>query len=316
MKNLSMTTRLSLLVAATVLLVMILTGMVLYQSLAKQISVRDDAALLNRMDQIRTLLLNEDVLTLIRTKPRLFANMLGNTESLLVVRFPGQPPLIEVNPGKARIPDIPAVPAHQPLTLKNVRHQFARNGTPFISASALAKTRNGPGEVEIITGRLMTERTTTLAGYRHEMLLLLIIIATAIDVRHLAWRIQLAHVPQELLALVTAFNQMLDRLETSFQQLSQVSADMAHDLRTPIANLLGQTEVALTQDRSAQYYTTLLGSNFEELLRLSRMIDSMLFLAQAQNASRAGRCVVSISIWRRYCRRWRSILKARPKSAG
>lgn len=112
----------------------------------------------------------------------------------------------------------------------------------------------------------------------------------AIDVRHLAWRIQLAHVPRELLALVAAFNQMLDRLETSFQQLSQVSADMAHDLRTPIANLLGQTEVALTQDRSTQYYTTLLGSNFEELLRLSRMIDSMLFLAQAQNASQALRC--------------------------
>lgn len=88
--------------------------------------------------------------------------------------------------------------------------------------------------------------------------------------------------PRELLALVAAFNQMLDRLETSFQQLSQVSADMAHDLRTPIANLLGQTEVALTQDRSLQYYETLLGSNFEELLRLSRMIDSMLFLAQAQ----------------------------------
>ncbi|MGL9773456.1 MAG: hypothetical protein ACR5LG_04625 [Sodalis sp. (in: enterobacteria)] len=188
--------------------------MVLYQSLAKQISVHDDAALLNRMNQICTLLLNKDVLALIRTKPRLFANMLGNTESLLVVRFPGQPPLIEVNPGKARISDIPAVRAHQPLTLKNVRHQLAANGTPFISASALAKMRNNPGEVEIITGRLMTERTSTLAGYRHEMLLLITIATAAaalsvvflirrglcllyhlaqetaaIDVRHLDWRI-------------------------------------------------------------------------------------------------------------------------------
>ncbi|AHF77362.1 Putative sensor protein [Sodalis praecaptivus] len=315
MKSLSLTARLSLLISTTVLLVMILTGMALYQSLAQQISVRDDAALLNRMDQIRTLLLNEDVLELIRTKPRLFANMLGNTESLLVLRFPGQPPLIEVNPGKATIPDIPAVPAQQPLALKNVRHELARDGTPFISASALAKTRNGPGEVEIITGRLMTERTSTLAGYRHQMLLL-IIVATAIaalsvafltrrglrplhrlaqetaaiDVRHLAWRIRPHHVPRELLALVAAFNQMLDRLETSFQQLSQVSADMAHDLRTPIANLLGQTEVALTQARSLKYYETLLGSNFEELLRLSRMIDSMLFLAQAQDASQAIHC--------------------------
>lgn len=203
MKSLSLTARLSLLISTTVLLVMILTGMALYQSLAQQISVRDDAALLNRMDQIRTLLLNEDVLELIRTKPRLFANMLGNTESLLVLSFPGQPPLIEVNPGKATIPDIPAVPALQPLALKNVRHELARDGTPFISASALAKTRNGPGEVEIITGRLMTERTSTLAGYRHQMLLL-IIVATVIAALSVAFLTRRGLRPLHRLAQETA----------------------------------------------------------------------------------------------------------------
>ncbi|WP_322874477.1 HAMP domain-containing protein, partial [Erwinia billingiae] len=109
----------------------------------------------------------------------------------------------------------------------------------------------------------------------------------AIDVRHLSRRITLTNVPHELLSLVAAFNQMLDRLETSFQQLSQVSADMAHDLRTPIANLLGQTEVALTQKRSNDYYLGVMGSNFEELQRLARMIDNMLFLARAEDASQA-----------------------------
>ena len=69
--------------------------MALYHALAKQIGVRDDAALLTRIDQMRTLLRDEDALTLIQQKPRLFANMLGNTESLLVLRFPGQPPLID-----------------------------------------------------------------------------------------------------------------------------------------------------------------------------------------------------------------------------
>ncbi|KGT86663.1 histidine kinase [Erwinia typographi] len=312
MKALRLTTRLSLLISAIVLLVMILVGMALYQSLARQISVRDDGALLTRMEQIRTLLLNEDALALIHQKPKLFANMLGNTESLLVLRFPGQPPLIEVNPGHTAIPDLPPVPVGQPLTLTRVHHQQARGGTPFISAAALAQTRDGPGQLEIITGRLMTERTATLADYRRQIVLLIVcatLIAAllvglltrrslrplhrlaqetaAIDVRHLSRRITLDNVPQELLSLVAAFNQMLDRLETSFQQLSQVSADMAHDLRTPVANLLGQTEVALTQKRSNEYYLGLLGSNFEELQRLARMIDNMLFLARAEDASQA-----------------------------
>jgi two-component system heavy metal sensor histidine kinase CusS len=312
MKPLSLTTRLSLLISGMVLLVMILVGMALYHSLARQISVRDDGALLSRMEQIRTLLLNEDALQLIRDKPKLFANMLGNTESLLVLRFPGQPPLIEVNPGHAAIPDLTPVPQGQSLGLASVHHQLTRDGTPFISAAALAQTRDGPGQLEIITGRLMTERTATLSDYRQQIGVL-IVLATliaalmvlfltrrslrplhrlaqetaAIDVRHLSRRITLTNVPHELLSLVAAFNQMLDRLETSFQQLSQVSADMAHDLRTPIANLLGQTEVALTQKRSNDYYLGVMGSNFEELQRLARMIDNMLFLARAEDASQA-----------------------------
>ncbi|MGB9097448.1 heavy metal sensor histidine kinase [Erwinia sp.] len=312
MKPLSLTARLSLLISGMVLLVMILVGMALYHSLARQISVRDDGALLSRLDQIRTLLLNEDALQLIRDKPKLFANMLGNTESLLVLRFPGQPPLIEVNPGHAAIPDLLPVPVGQSLGLASVHHQQASDGTPFISAAAMAQTRDAPGQLEIITGRLMTERTATLSDYRRKIGVL-IVLATliaallvwiltrrslqplhrlaketaAIDVRHLSRRITLENVPHELLSLVAAFNQMLDRLETSFQQLSQVSADMAHDLRTPIANLLGQTEVALTQKRSNDYYLGLMGSNFEELQRLARMIDNMLFLARAEDASQA-----------------------------
>jgi two-component system heavy metal sensor histidine kinase CusS len=80
---------------------------------------------------------------------------------------------------------------------------------------------------------------------------------------------------------------MLDRLEHGFTQLKQVSADMAHDLRTPIGNLLGQTEVGLSQLRDVAYYQRLLGSNFEELQRMSKMIDNMLFLARAEDADHA-----------------------------
>ncbi|WP_237680770.1 heavy metal sensor histidine kinase [[Erwinia] mediterraneensis] len=81
---------------------------------------------------------------------------------------------------------------------------------------------------------------------------------------------------------VTQINAMLGRLEQGFRQIKQVSADMAHDLRTPITTLLGQTEVAPGTPRDNAYYQRLPGSNYEELQRISCMIDNMLFLAQAE----------------------------------
>jgi two-component system heavy metal sensor histidine kinase CusS len=109
----------------------------------------------------------------------------------------------------------------------------------------------------------------------------------AIGVSTLSTRIEQRATPPELDALIAAFNGMLDRLERGFTQLKQVSADMAHDLRTPIGNLLGQTEVGLSQTRDTAYYQRLLGSNYEELQRLSKMIDNMLFLARTEQADNA-----------------------------
>lgn len=311
MKRHSLATRLSLLLSLAVMVIFSLSGIALYHSLATQIGVRDDAALLTRIDQIRTLLRDEDAITLIQQKPRLFANMLGNTESLLVLRFPGQPPLIVVNPGKRPVPAITPVAADQPLTLASVHHQVSEDGTPFISAAALTPTRDGNGEVEIVTGRLMSDRTQTLNSYRNQIIVAtalaalivaaisiglvrrslaplrhLVAEADAIDARHLSRRMPDPTLT-ELQPLVASFNQMLSRLERGYRQLSQVSADMAHDLRTPINTLIGQTEVALSQTRSVSDYQALLGSNYEELERLAKMIDNMLFLAKAEDASQA-----------------------------
>ena len=85
--------------------------------------------------------------------------------------------------------------------------------------------------------------------------------------------------------MIDAFNAMLDRLGKGFVQLGQVSTDMAHELRTPINNLLGETQVALQQNRSIEAYQQLLASNVEELERLARMLDNMLFLARTDPAS-------------------------------
>jgi two-component system, OmpR family, heavy metal sensor histidine kinase CusS len=97
-------------------------------------------------------------------------------------------------------------------------------------------------------------------------------------------RLSLDDTPEEFLESTLAFNHMLDRLESSFRRLSEFSSDLAHDLRTPINNLLGEAQVALSRPRGAAEYRAVLESAVEEYERLSRMIENMLFLARADNA--------------------------------
>lgn len=89
--------------------------------------------------------------------------------------------------------------------------------------------------------------------------------------------------PSELSELAIAFNGMLDRIENGFTRLSQFSGDLAHELRTPISNLMGEAEIALSRSRNNEEYREVLGSSLEELERLSYMIDNLLFLARAEN---------------------------------
>lgn len=89
--------------------------------------------------------------------------------------------------------------------------------------------------------------------------------------------------PKELQELVVAFNLMLDRLQDSFRRLTRFSSDIAHDLQTPLSNLMSGTQVALSRSRSLEEYESVLVSNSEEFERLSRMVRDMLFLAMADN---------------------------------
>lgn len=89
--------------------------------------------------------------------------------------------------------------------------------------------------------------------------------------------------PTELTDLAVSFNEMLSRLEEAFVRLSNFSADIAHELRTPVTNLMTQTQVALSQPRSLDEYRETLYSNSEEFERMAQMIGDMLFLAKADN---------------------------------
>jgi len=90
-------------------------------------------------------------------------------------------------------------------------------------------------------------------------------------------------VPRELTDLAIAFNDMLERMQQSFTSLANFSADIAHELRTPVTNLLTQTQVALSKSRGLEEYREILYSNIEEYERMAQMISDMLFLAKTDN---------------------------------
>ncbi|MEO8314717.1 MAG: heavy metal sensor histidine kinase [Pseudomonadota bacterium] len=95
--------------------------------------------------------------------------------------------------------------------------------------------------------------------------------------------------PLELADLGSSFNSALDRLDAAYAQLESFNADVAHELRTPLANLIGQTQVALARERSSEALHEVLQSNLEELERLRAIVSDMLFLARAERGERATR---------------------------
>ena len=103
---------------------------------------------------------------------------------------------------------------------------------------------------------------------------------------HLSERVPPARWPRELRPLAVAFDEMLDRLEDSFTRLSRFSADLAHELRTPITNILGEAQVALTRDRTPEEYREVIESTICECERLSGIVDNLLFLARAESADK------------------------------
>jgi two-component system, OmpR family, heavy metal sensor histidine kinase CusS len=107
--------------------------------------------------------------------------------------------------------------------------------------------------------------------------------ARHISSSNLRERIRPEGYPFELASLAATFNEMLDRLEESFEQVSRFSTDIAHDLRTPVNNIRGETEVALARARTVEEYRDVLGSCLEEAVRLSELISDLLFLARAES---------------------------------
>lgn len=296
--------RLALMFALVSVLLLGALGFYLYQSLEREIEWRDDQALVGRVERMRTLIGDSDSIEALRKRPQLYANMLGNRDNLLWVLDAAGQPLIEINP--THLP-IPALPPGVGVQLQDSR--ASNRASEGVEPARLAWQHvHYEGQVlTLVAGKLLAERAQMLAAYRLKLWLALgcgallafglgwvvsqrglrpvralATRAAAIDVQHLHLRLQGVEQVQELQHLGAALNQMLARLEDGFGRLSRFSEDLAHEMRTPLNNLMGQTELALRKPRSNEEYQALLASNLEEYERLARMIDNMLFLARAE----------------------------------
>ena len=93
--------------------------------------------------------------------------------------------------------------------------------------------------------------------------------------------------PDELRPLAEQINKLLSRLDTAYRQMEGFNADVAHELNSPLSTLITTTELTLLNERDPGVLLNVLGSNLEELQRMSGVVRDMLFLAHADRGARA-----------------------------
>jgi two-component system heavy metal sensor histidine kinase CusS len=283
-------------------------GLYLYHAFVGEIARRDDIALLGKLRQVQQLLGSPGAQSLLQERPQYFRDtMSGQENSLVRILDADGRVLLDINPPGEHYPQPRPLPsAADGAGRSSILAWTSRAGAPGQVVSGTARL-GGQQPVRITVARVYADRAAMFARYRRQILLacalaallagllaavlllrglrpLRMIAAHAALVRpgRLDSQLDSANAPRELRPLIDALNAMLARLHDGYTRLSGFSADLAHEFRTPVNNLLGQTQVALAQRRSAGEYEDLLASNVEELERLSRMVDSMLFLARAR----------------------------------
>jgi two-component system, OmpR family, heavy metal sensor histidine kinase CusS len=110
-----------------------------------------------------------------------------------------------------------------------------------------------------------------------------------ISPQHLEKRLSIPVVSEELAPWVNQFNALMDRLQTAIEQLEGFNADVAHELRTPLAALIGNTEVSLAKDRPSHELRETMITSLEQMRDLSTMVNDMLFLSGADRGALARR---------------------------
>jgi two-component system heavy metal sensor histidine kinase CusS len=264
------------------------------QLLAKQ----RDQNLTARMERIEIFLKDKESFQILVQYPRLYENMLGKEDNLLILKNQQQT-LIEINP----------LNVHIPAMAESTKITFLDNQDEFATTRLAYKTVVFNHQYyQLIAGTQFDEAQATLDQYLWKLILyslLGIIIASLLgrwvglyllkSLNHLIeqtrqiqgtrphQRIEAQSTTVEVEQLRSAMNAMLEKIQLNYEQLARFSEDIAHELRTPLNNLMGQTQIMLMQSRSQQELEQLLYSHLEEYELLSKMIDNMLFIASSEH---------------------------------
>jgi two-component system, OmpR family, heavy metal sensor histidine kinase CusS len=314
MRRLSLTATLTAVFTLIALLTFYFVGSYLYNNLHVQLLRIDSEEVVIKAEHLRSLVAGEDSAEALTTHVLRFAGqVVGSNAFVVQILANDGRPLVNFNPSNLPIVAGSAIPDLTPVRDADVRDWKSATGGTARGVAVQAHFHDGD-TATIVVGRSVDDVLDILSGYRHSIvrgtaigafvaiLLSYLLVhralgplhriteeASRINVEGLNVRFDLSNTSPELHELSVSMNGMLARLERGFRLLSQYTENLAHDLRTPVNNLRGQTEVMLSRARSSEEYQTLLVSNLEEYERLSRMIENILFLARAENAQIAVR---------------------------
>jgi two-component system heavy metal sensor histidine kinase CusS len=302
MKRLSLTVRMSLMFMSAAIAVLTVAGLSVNMLSQHHFVILDQQILLEKLESTKRILKSKSNReSLSEELPQLQA-LLGAHQDMAASILAGDGSVLFSDPKAANIPERYRASAVRDMWEWQDGERMYRGMTEIISI---------PGQADPLTALLILDVTThahffeTLQRWFWIGLLISAIASAALgwvvarrglaplqqitqviasmSARSLKERIPLESVPPELQQLVASFNAMLARLDDAFVRLSNFSADIAHELRTPVSNLMTHTEVVLTKKRTIEDYQENLCSNLEDLKRMSRMIDDMLFLAKSDN---------------------------------
>ncbi len=308
MKSLSLTARISLLFAVAAALVLLSTGFFLAQVLEAHFEEEDRFELKGKLELIQNLFRHASSDQALEHLPQQLDDALVGHHGLAVVVTDATGNIWFATSG-ANFPRmlLQACQARPATCTEGTLHEWVHKGVSHRGmAVSIAAGSGGPYTVAVAqdiehhalfmdTFRSLLGSAIALAALamaslgwivtRWGLLPLRRVTDTVagISAERLGARLEASGLPVELMPLASAFNAMLARLDDSFRRLSEFSSNIAHELRTPISNLMTQTQVALSGARDNNEYKEVLYSSLEEYERMAQMVGDMLYLAQADN---------------------------------
>lgn len=293
------------LILSFILLMLVNAGLVtwvLYHSLKNELIERDDNLLINRADQLAKLIASGID---IKTLPMYFQRMMDMRQDIIQIKNNENQTIVATNSDMLALEHLKLAQLDT-LTTNNISHWRTSSGIPVSAVNF--KIDSPIGGLNVVLAKASVDRDSVLAKYLTQSLVISLIsilfmgllsfwlikkglrdiqflsqTTANTDLQSLNHSIEITQLPNELKDLGESLNIMRSRLKGDFVKLTQLADDLAHELRTPINAIRVQNEIVLQRSRSISEYESVIASNIEELDKLAQIIQSILFIARAEN---------------------------------